>query len=409
MARSSRRTRNLLLLALVLAPLTAYAQDSLTDLPDLSTATASSDATTAESTAATTDATTTADTTDATTTAATTDATTTDASSTGDSSTDDSSAAQTETTATSTSDSTATTTDSGLTDLPTIAGAGIPELYIPYTAPAPFMQKSAYPEGTVFIAVGAVLAFLGACVLLWRALVAWSIDRSVKKAALASIRGNQKSSAWGGSSSYNHIGRGGYKDTAGSSVSLDALTSAGKPLKPHFRDGDIKRESTPPPNLFFSPTAQAGPGARDGMRSSSYLPAGYYASPSAQAGGRASSMMIGGNLAPYARHSTYTPSPPPSPGIPVSQSRNSVAAGGARGSSRDGAQNLQPSRDGYGATRNSYFDSQQQRASHHSGLYAQPSSSSLAVGRGRDDLGGSRAPSAYLEDLFDHATGMRER
>ncbi|RMY59439.1 hypothetical protein D0863_11929 [Hortaea werneckii] len=463
MASSPLRMRNLLLLSLALAPLATYAQETTADLPSLSASASDAEPTTAESTAETTDATTTADTTDATTTAETTadDSTTTDAATTDDAS------SQTTTTASFTTDPSATTTESGLTDLPTLAGAGVPELFIPYTDPAPFMQKSNYPEGTVFIAVGAVLAFLGACVLVWRGMVAWSINRSVKKAAMASIRGaSEKPSAFGGSSTsgYQPVGGGGgkggggggggiYQDTAyGSSMSLDALTSAGKPLKApgaHFRDGDRKRDSSvPPPGLFFSPTAQAaggaGAGARESMRNSQMLPAGYYASPSAQAGGGAGSMTIGGDhkastLAPYARQSSYNASPPESPsnnpyrhsGVPAG------AAGGARASSHDRGR-LRASRDGYGASsaRNSYFDPASarhssyldpgaatgaHRNSRHSGIYGQQqagSRGSLAVGGGggrqsrhasRDDLGGSRAPSAYLEDLFDHSTGMQER
>ncbi|KAI6810181.1 hypothetical protein KC332_g8618 [Hortaea werneckii] len=463
MASSPLRMRNLLLLSLALAPLATYAQETTAELPSLSASTSDAETTTAESTAETTDATTTAATTDATTTAQTT----ADDSATTDPATTDDASSQTTTTASFTTDPSSTTTESGLTDLPTLAGAGVPELFIPYTAPAPFMQKSNYPEGTVFIAVGAVLAFLGACVLVWRGMVAWSINRSVKKAAMASIRGaSEKPSAFGGSTSgYQPVGGGGgkggggggiYQDTAyGSSMSLDALTSAGKPLKApgaHFRDSDRKRDSSvPPPGLFFSPTAQAaggagtGAGARESMRNSQMLPAGYYASPSAQAGGGAGSMTIGGDhrastLAPYARQSSYNASPPESPSHnPYRHSGVPAGASGARASSNDRGR-LRASRDGYGASsaRNSYFDPANARHSsflepgaantpggaymnsRHSGIYGQQqagSRSSLAVGGGgrqsrhasRDDLGGSRAPSAYLEDLFDHSTGMQER
>lgn len=294
-----------------------------------------------------------------------------------------------------------------LSDLPTIAGAGIPTMVIPYTANAPFMQKSNLPDGTVFIAVGAILAFFGACVLLWRGLVAWSINRSVKKAAIASIRGSEKNggSTWGGSSGYNPVKGSHYRDYAGSVMSLDHLTSSGKPMKPHFRDSDVKRDSTPPAGLFFSPTASAGIN-RDANRSSSFLPAGYYASPSAQpAGGAGSTTIGGGNIAPYARHSQVGPSPPSSPGLPP-QSRGSTTY---RASSRDG---LRPprSRDGYGSARNSYMDG----TPRHSTIYGQPSSSSLMVGTGggvsSESIAGSRAPSAYLEDLFEnHGYGPRER
>ncbi|KAK5132446.1 hypothetical protein LTR08_009057 [Meristemomyces frigidus] len=379
MARTSRRKQALALLALAAAFPLARA---LTDVPDLSTttqATSTTASTTAESTTA-------ASTTEATTAAATS---TTDATS----------------FISSTSSGSATNTVSHLNDLPTIAGAGIPTLVIPYTANAPFMQKSDYPEGTVFIAVGAVLAFLGACVLLWRAMVSWSISRSVRKAAMASVRGSEKNSTWGGSSGYNTKG-GVYKDSNGGSMSLDALTSTGRPVKPHFREHETGRTSTPPPGLFFSPTAQTGTGGHSN-RASAYLPAGYYASPAATAAGGAGSTTIGGSLAPYARHSTIGPSPPGSPGLPPS-SRHSA---NVRGSSRDGLR--ASSRDGLSSARNSCFDTTP-RQGHSSALYAQPSSSSLMVGVGagqsNDNLGGSRAPSAYLEDLFEnHGNGPRER
>jgi hypothetical protein len=320
-----------------------------------------------------------------------------------------------------------------LTGAPTLAGVGIPTLVIPYTANAPFMQKSALPQGTFFIAVGAVLAFLGACVLLWRLMIAWSINRSVKRTAMLASMHNEKggrttSSYWGGSSSggYNRMassggGKGGgyYKDIAvDSTVSLDNLTNTGKPMKPHFRDSVVERNSpstgAPPANLFFSPTAQAA-SQRDSThqshRNSGYMPSGFYASPSAQAGGGNSSIAIGGNLAPGSygntnRHSGYSaasaPSPPASPGPPPqsrgsyrhSASRDSM---GLRVSSRDGLR--AQSRDGLGDNRNSAY------------LYAQPSSSSLMVGhQSSSDLAGSRAPSAYLEELFDnHGSGPRER
>ena len=382
MARTARRIQALVLLALFAAP---FAHAQLTSVPDLSTATA---------TTATTDGTTPQSTTDASTTAATTDAGTTAA------------------TTTDNTQTTTTATFTGLSDVPTIAGAGIPTLYIPYTADAPFMRKSNYPQGTVFIAVGAVLAFMGACVLFWRAMVAWSINRSVKQAALASIRGSEKTSTWGGSSGYNPVAKSSlYRDAGGSSMSLDALTSAGKLSKPHFRDPEMKRESTPPPaDLFFSPTAQAGTGARNtSTRNSAYLPAGYYASPSAQAAGGAGSTTIGGSLAPYARTSTYAPSPPDSPGLPP-RSRGSLApgTGNTRGSSRDGLGASRESYRGGLSARNSYLEpsSREQRQSRGNGLYAQSSSGALSS----EHLGGSRAPSAYLEDLFEnHGNGPRER
>jgi hypothetical protein len=365
MVRLARKTQLLALLALAGAPV-VIAQD---DLPDLngstseeptSTSTRQSSTRSSESTATSTD----------------------DASST------DSSSSATTTGASSTSSGTII---AGPTDLPTIAGAGIPTMVVPYTANAPFMQHSSLPQGTVFIVVGAVLAFLGACVLFWRALVAWSINRSVKQAAIASIAGDKASKNWGGSSTgYNPVKGSLYKD-AGSNMSLEALNAAGKPLKP-----DSSRKQPPPEGLFFSPTAQHRlsdanlAGSRPvsqvmmGNRSSTYLPAGYYANPGAQAAGGAGSTTIGGNLAPYARNSVYENSPPTTPGH-TGNSRNSY---------------LRQSRDGLAGSRNSYLEPSA-RPGHTSASYnTQPQSN--------DGLPGSRAPSAYLEDLFDnHGAGPK--
>lgn len=204
-----------------------------------------------------------------------------------------------------------------------------------------------------------------------------------------------------------------YNDYETSSMSLDQLTAAGKTVgKPRGGGGsnydDHRHSSAPPAGLFFSPTAQQSSRAASmsmDNRGSSYLPAGYYASPSADlpAGGRASTT-IGGSLAPYARNSVASPSPPGSPHIPESRS-TSAYYGGAVPGSRDGAGLRHPgsreylragSRDGGG------------RIS--SNVYAHPSSSSLAIGGSSNDLPGMRAPSQILDELFDnHGHGPRER
>lgn len=435
MARSSRRLQlpsvAAALLFLALLPLVARAQ--LSSVPDLSTATQTSDKTTATS-------------------PQTTGRTTQQTTGGNTQNTDQSSAFQltgAPQLSTSNGNGLATATNNlgtsaavHLTGLPTIAGAGIPDLVIPYTAGAPFMQKSSLPEGTFFIAVGATLAFCGACVLLWRLMVAWSVNRSVKRTAMlaSSYGGSEKagrttSSYWGGSTmGYNRMASSGgpgktgsfYKDpNYDSTVTLDTLTASGKPLKPpHFRDSAADRSSPSsnlPPNLFFSPTAQAA-SQRDSAhiqqnqhRNSGYMPSGYYASPSSQAAGGNSAIAIGGNLAPGSygnpnRHSAITlnnnPSPPASPSLPPhsrgtnvrysTQSRDSYA----HPASRDGLR-APASRDGLTSARSSTAF-----------LGAMPSSSSLGVAGASGSEAGtvSRAPSAYLEELFDnHGSGPRER
>lgn len=292
-----------------------------------------------------------------------------------------------------TSGSSASKTNAAPTDLPTLAGATIPDMYIPYTADAPFMQKQTVPEGTIFIAVGACLAFLGGCVLAWRAMVAWTINRSVKRAAMASVMASDAKTKYGPGGNL-------YAMPGGSSLSLDALTSAGKPMSSASPNKENRKSAQPkadPSSLFFSPTA----GQRNSAympvnqnRSSTYLPAGYYATPSAQAAGGRDSMVMGGapSLQPTVnRYSRAEYSPP---------------------SSRDGSR-----------PRSSMNPNAHQRTGSNAllnptqSLYHQPSTSSLAVGFGAQEgsdlssnLPGQRAPSAYFDDVLqEHGHGPRER
>lgn len=265
------------------------------------------------------------------------------------------------------------------------------------------MQKSTLPEGTVFIAVGAVLGFLGLCVLAWRGMVAYSINRSVKRAALASIMASDtKPPGWLASALPMKKGPGGklYRPpTDTSALSLEPLTAQGKKVDPYAASNRLsvgptrKEQKRDPSGLFFSPTAAPGSGVANtaGNRASTYLPAGYYASAQAGAG------------APYSRTS-----PPASPTLrpasshvrhpSESRTRSSYVASGQN---RLSAPLLSPSYLGAG-TRPA------------SGLYSQQSSSSLAVGFGHasdnDATPGSRAPSAYFDDVLEeHGNGPRER
>jgi hypothetical protein len=286
------------------------------------------------------------------------------------------------------------TQDGRFDGLPTFAGIGVPELFIPNTNAAPFMQKSDLPDGTVFICVGAILGFLGACVLLWRMLVAWSLHRSVKRAAMAQNMADMKAmSAVPGKKRgmYNVVG-------ASSTMSLDHLSGAptgtSRPSKP-FAQGP---GGTPPraqSSLFFSPTAGGAAGARDqGNRSSTYLPAGYYAAGNAAPASGSPMTHVGGHPGQHSTHSLAIPgnrystrsgiSPPASPSLPPSR----------------GYDRAPPSRDGYrmsavsptmpGNTRSSVYG------------YGNESTSQLSLNvPGGATSPGGRAPSAYLEDLFE--------
>ncbi|QIX00112.1 hypothetical protein AMS68_005629 [Peltaster fructicola] len=356
----------LLKIVVALSAASLSAAQALSSLPDLSTATLTTASTTSAAASTTSAA-----------------ASSTAASTTATSATSTASfpALSSGTSATATAVSTVTSGSSVFTissGYPTIAGAGIPTMIVPNTAGAPFMQQQTMPEGTVFIAVGAVLAFLGACVLLWRGAVAW---KNIKELG-------------GAGSGYNPAFKGATYHDLGSSVSMEALTPTGKQMKTHFKDIDSGR-STPPPaaNLFFSPTAQGrnvNSIYSEGNRNSSYLPAGYYAQPSSQVAGGNRNTVIGGTVPPFARNSAYEPSPPGSPALrPTNGSLHP----------RVSHDNLRapPSRDGVRNT-----------------VYSQMSNSSLAANLGARpgsaaNFGGSRAPSAYLEEMFENHTAMASR
>lgn len=195
------------------------------------------------------------------------------------------------------------------TNLPTLTGAfNYPAPSVPPTSQAPYMQRSNLPEGTVFIGVGAGLGLFALVIIAWRGLVAWSINRSVRRSAT-------KGYTSVGDSVYDKVDKGrsvfdSSTAPAGSTMSLEKLVpshrTATSPARNH-RDSN---------NLFFSPTAGAGMHS-PGSRSSGYLPSGYYASTSAAPGSAAGDR--GSKLFPhsgvYASPRRLDSSPPDSPDV----------------------------------------------------------------------------------------------
>ncbi|MCJ1286599.1 hypothetical protein MMC26_005945 [Xylographa opegraphella] len=254
----------------------------------------------------------------------------------------------------------------GISNAPKLSGGySYPAPTVPPTAMAPFMQKSPLPSGTVFICVGAIIGFLAFVVLAWRGLVAWSLHRSVRRAANGEAQRYGRIHGEPGKGLFRGSGVPFYNDRHGSSLSLDPLVGGGA------KSG--KKGHTPQGSLFFSPTAGTGMHT-PANRTSTYLPAGYYAAGSAAPANGAGTTHIGGgasrlshlaDLGPqrqgYTRAQSYAPSPPRSPSLPPSRETNTARM------SRAGISTLQ---------------------------------SGSAVNLGPPALG--TAPTAYLDELFDY-------
>lgn len=204
----------------------------------------------------------------------------------------------------------------GPTDLPTITngggggggGGGGTFSYPPPTVPptndgaAPYLQKSTLPEGTVFICVGAALGFFAFVVLAWRALVAWSLHRSIKRTTAANpyghgLIGDLKLSLGANRSPGEGKGKPYYNQGPGSNLSLEHLG--------HSTTG-LRAPASQNSSLFFSPTAGAGTQTQAGNRSSGYLPAGFYAAGAAAAPGSASTLSRPVSQAPLVRPQSGT-------------------------------------------------------------------------------------------------------
>ena len=247
--------------------------------------------------------------------------------------------------------STTNTAYDGITNAPTVTG-GIPNYPAPSVPPtyqAPFMQKSSAPNGTVFIAVGAILGFLLLVFLAWRGMVAWSLRRSLERANhqpinYDSVRSEARASMLQNAAPF-------YSNGPGSQMSLD-----------HFSAGRRVASREAAGSLFFSPTAAVGVNQGDRRTSSAYLPAGYYAAGASNPSlGRPISMADFTRGAPqiqgYQRAQSVVLSPPVSPLIPPAPGMES------------------------------FYDGDHGRVVSTASLNVAPT---------------ARTPSAYLDDLFDN-------
>ncbi|KAI0157471.1 hypothetical protein GGR57DRAFT_462010 [Xylariaceae sp. FL1272] len=212
----------------------------------------------------------------------------------------------------STTSSTSTGTTSALPTISKTTNSGTysyPAPTVPPTNNAPYMQKSTMPQGTVFIAVGAILGAFAVAVLVWRAVVACMLTRSVKRAALAQHIANDKATFGAPSTPF-------YKYSDQQSTGSLGNAVSGRGVRRTQR-GPIPSATPSQSNLFFSPTAPGGGSAAN--RESRFLPSGFYASSAAspQQGQNPAQSISLTNLRPesrgYAR--ALDPSPPESPSL----------------------------------------------------------------------------------------------
>ncbi|KEY71929.1 hypothetical protein S7711_09437 [Stachybotrys chartarum IBT 7711] len=213
---------------------------------------------------------------------------------------------------------TGATTGDVLTGFPTLSRhqpiPTYPPAAVPPTVDAPFMRQSTMPQGTVFIAVGAILGAFGLAILLWRFIVTIMLHRSVQRAAMAQHDANNKASFPAPPAPF-------YKYTdQGSTMSLSGAAAAGRGQRRTTR-GPVPSTNLSQSNLFFSPTAAASTNAT-GNRSSAFLPSGFYAAGNSSPGPNHGHSISLSNLRPDSRghfanasRSNLNPSPPDSPSM----------------------------------------------------------------------------------------------
>jgi len=251
--------------------------------------------------------------------------------------------------------------------LPAISSSfSYPAPAVPPTANAPFMQKSTLPQGTVFICAGGAIAVFFAVVIAWRGFAAWSLHRRMNAANTPYTGLSQgKGHGHGGSPrDRKRVRRSAalapatYSQGAGGSMGLEPLGDGGKKTAAAGQQQGNRN------SLFFSPTAGAGAHDRAQNRASAYLPAGYYAAGSTNASNTSGASDRPISMSDFARPqrgqgTAYKDSPSlgPSPG-PAGLEPPALHHGGGRS------------------------------------VGSRNSASSLGDASGR-------APSAYLEDLFD--------
>ena len=171
------------------------------------------------------------------------------------------------------------------------------------------MNHSTLPDGTVFIAVGAILAAFGLAVIVWRGIVACLLHRSVERASQAQHAATDKAASF--PAPPGHVYSFVERDSSPVHGSAAALLT-GRPQKKSHKAG-IPTSTPSQTNLFFSPTAAPGGGGLGASRDNRFLPSGFYASASPLPGHNGTNSISMSTLRPSSRGRMGDPSPPDSP------------------------------------------------------------------------------------------------
>lgn len=185
------------------------------------------------------------------------------------------------------------------------------------------MQHSSAPEGTVFIAVGAILGAFAVAILLWRAIVSLMLHRSVERATLAQMDRDTKGTGFPAPPAPF------YKYTDRESTGSFGQNSGAQPRSTRRTNRGPTPSNLSQSNLFFSPTANTGANA-GGNRASGFLPSGFYAGGSSTPGAQPMGNNIGmATLRPDSRGHYVNASrntPPESPAMSAARGEGNASS-----------------------------------------------------------------------------------
>lgn len=282
----------------------------------------------------------------------------------------------------------------------------------------PYLEDSNLPDGTVFIAVGAIIAGVALAVLLWILVMAMLKRRRAKNNFEYAMAVSSSAAAAAAAAAAANTKRGSknkYRDDAedddgfsavGDNEDIEATagTPAGSrfrnPLRSHARDSQ-KIQSMMQAGLFVSPTAEALNSARGGGRDSIGGGGGLDSLTSSLGGG----VGIAGAFGP-ARTSVYAPT---SRSFQHTRTRSSSGSGSGGGGATSSLYLVPPSQNqGGGHSRRSSSAFSLMPAS-----AAGPGSTRMSfLSVGRSEMGDRpatvRAPSAYLDDFLSGGVPKEE-